>query len=76
MLAYAVQDLFPDAKPTIGPSIENGFYYDFDRVTPFTPDDLGKLETRMAEIVKAGYEMTGERTTREGAIERFAEQSV
>jgi threonyl-tRNA synthetase len=40
VLAYAVQDLFPDAKPTIGPAIENGFYYDFDRLEPFTPDDL------------------------------------
>jgi len=72
VLAYAVQDLFPDAKPTIGPAIENGFYYDFDRAEPFTPEDLGRLEARMREIVAAGYEMTGERTTREGAIERFA----
>jgi threonyl-tRNA synthetase len=72
VLAYAVQDLFPDAKPTIGPAIENGFYYDFDRAEPFTPDDLARLEARMREIVAAGYEMTGARTTREGAIERFA----
>ncbi len=72
VLAYAVQDLFPEAKPTIGPSIENGFYYDFDRAEPFTPDDLARLEARMHEIVAAGYEMTGERTTREGALERFA----
>ena len=49
VLAYAVQDLFPDAKPTIGPAIENGFYYDFDRATPFTPDDLTRLEARMNE---------------------------
>jgi threonyl-tRNA synthetase len=72
VLAYAVQDLFPDAKPTIGPAIENGFYYDFDRAEPFTPEDLVRLEARMREIVAAGYEMTGERTTREGALERFA----
>ena len=72
VLAYAVQDLFPDAKPTIGPAIENGFYYDFDRAEPFTPEDLVRLEGRMREIVAAGYEMSGERTTREGAIERFA----
>ena len=71
VLAYAVQDLFPEAKPTIGPSIENGFYYDFDRAEPFTPEDLVKLEARMHEIVKADYAMTGERTTRDGAIERF-----
>ena len=72
VLAYAVQELFPDAKPTIGPSIENGFYYDFDRAEPFTPDDLARLETRMHEIVAKDYEMTGERVTREGALERFA----
>ena len=72
VLAYAVQDLFPDAKPTIGPAIENGFYYDFDRVEPFTPEDLVRLEARMHEIVAANYAMTGERVTREGAIERFA----
>ena len=45
VLAYAVQDLFPEAKPTIGPAIENGFYYDFDRPDPFTPDDLGRIES-------------------------------
>jgi threonyl-tRNA synthetase len=73
VLAYAVQDLFPEAKPTIGPAVENGFYYDFDRAEPFTPEDLAKLETRMHEIVAADYEMTGERTTREGALERFAD---
>ena len=72
VLAYAVQDLFPDAKPTIGPSIENGFYYDFDRGEPFTPEDLVRIEKRMYEIVRSDYEMTGERTSREGAIARFA----
>ena len=43
VLAYAVQDLFPEARPTIGPAIEHGFYYDFDRATPFTPEDLERL---------------------------------
>jgi threonyl-tRNA synthetase len=71
VLAYAVQDLFPDAKPTIGPSIENGFYYDFARDEPFTPEDLTRLEARMHEIVAADYAMTGERTTRAVAIEHF-----
>ena len=71
VLAYAVQDLFPEAKPTIGPAIENGFYYDFDRTVPFTPEDLAKLEQRMREIVDADYEMTGRRVTREEAVERF-----
>jgi threonyl-tRNA synthetase len=72
VLAYAVQDLFPEAKPTIGPAIENGFYYDFDRAEPFTPDDLERLERRMAEIVAADYPMTGREVTRDGAIAEFA----
>jgi len=72
VLAYAVQDLFPDAKPTIGPAIENGFYYDFDRKEPFTPEDLVRLEARMREIVAADYEMTGRRVTREEALAAFA----
>jgi threonyl-tRNA synthetase len=71
VLAYAVQDLFPDAKPTIGPAIENGFYYDFDREDAFTPEDLEQLEARMREIVKADYPMTGRRVSREEAIEAF-----
>src|SRR5581483_9497754 len=68
VLAYAVQDLFPDAKPTIGPAIENGFYYDFDRAEPFTPEDLERLEARMREIVKANYEMTGHEVQRDEAL--------
>jgi threonyl-tRNA synthetase len=71
VLAYAVQELFPEAKPTIGPAIENGFYYDFDRSEPFTPEDLAKLETRMQAIVDADYEMTGQTVTRDEAIARF-----
>jgi threonyl-tRNA synthetase len=71
VLAYAVQDLFPEAKPTIGPAIEQGFYYDFDRKEPFTPADLERLETRMREIVAADYEMTGREVSRAGAVERF-----
>jgi threonyl-tRNA synthetase len=71
VLAYAVQDLFPEAKPTIGPAIESGFYYDFDRDEPFTPDDLAKIEARMKDIVAADYPMVGEHVTREAAIERF-----
>ena len=72
MLAYAVQDLFPDAKPTIGPAIENGFYYDFDRGEPFTPQDLERLEQRMRDIVSANYEMTGRTVSRDEAVARFA----
>jgi len=71
VLAYAVQDLFPDAKPTIGPAIENGFYYDFDRETPFLPEDLERLESRMREIVAADYPMTGRKVTRDEAVAFF-----
>jgi threonyl-tRNA synthetase len=53
VLAQAVQDVFPDAKLGIGPPIDNGFYYDFDVAKPFQPDDLGRLEKRIQEIVKA-----------------------
>jgi len=73
VLAYAVQDLYPEAKPTIGPAIENGFYYDFHRAEPFGPSDLERLEARMREIVAADYAMTGERVTREAALARFAD---
>ncbi|MFG3707531.1 threonine--tRNA ligase [Micromonospora sp. NPDC047670] len=54
VLAQAVQDIFPEAKLGIGPPIENGFYYDFAVDKPFQPDDLGKLEKRMQEIIKSG----------------------
>src|SRR5215469_14148227 len=71
VLAYAVQDLYPEAKPTIGPAIENGFYYDFDRGEPFTPEDLTRLEDRMAEIVAADYPMTGRAVSRSEALSVF-----
>ncbi|HEY5340508.1 MAG TPA: threonine--tRNA ligase [Candidatus Aquilonibacter sp.] len=71
VLAYAVQDLFPEAKPTIGPAIDAGFYYDFERAAPFTADDLTKLEKRMHEIVKRDYDMTGRRVERGEALERY-----
>jgi threonyl-tRNA synthetase len=51
VMAQAVLDFFPDAKPTIGPPIENGFYYDFGVSKPFTPEDLAKIDARMKEIV-------------------------
>ncbi|MBK8574801.1 MAG: hypothetical protein IPN90_03655 [Elusimicrobia bacterium] len=50
VMAQAVQDLFPGTKITIGPPIEDGFYYDFDCPHPFTPEDLPKIEARMKEI--------------------------
>ena len=52
LLAYAVKALFPDAQVTIGPVIENGFYYDFSYKRPFTPEDLQKIEVRMTELAK------------------------
>jgi threonyl-tRNA synthetase len=54
VMAQAVQALYPDAKLGIGPPVENGFYYDFDVMTPFTPDDLARIEKKMQDIVKAG----------------------
>ena len=51
IMAMAVQELFPGTQVTIGPVIENGFYYDFARKEPFTSDDLNKIEKRMAEII-------------------------
>ena len=52
LLAYAVKELFPDAQVTIGPVIEDGFYYDFSYKRPFTPEDLAAIEERMAELAK------------------------
>jgi threonyl-tRNA synthetase len=52
IMAHAVKDLFPEVKLAIGPAIEDGFYYDFDRETPFTTEDLEKIEKRMQEIIK------------------------
>lgn len=52
IMAHAVKDLFPDVKVAIGPAIEEGFYYDFDKPDPFTPGDLEKIEKRMKEIIK------------------------
>ena len=51
ILAMAVQELFPGTQVTIGPTIENGFYYDFARKEPFTGSDLKKIETKMSEII-------------------------
>ncbi len=50
LLAYAVKELFPDAQVTIGPTIENGFFYDFSYKRPFTPDDLAAIEKKMGEL--------------------------
>src|ERR1700733_818451 len=73
VLAEAVKELFPDTQVTIGPAIENGFYYDFARDTAFTPDDLGKIEARMREIVDRDEPITREEWDREEAIHHFRE---
>ena len=52
LLAYAVKELFPEAQVTIGPVINNGFYYDFSFKRPFTPEDLAAIEKKMAELSK------------------------
>ena len=71
ILAEAVQELFPDTQVTIGPVIENGFYYDFARETPFSLDDLEKIEARMREIVDRDEEIIREVWNRDEAIAHF-----
>src|SRR3954471_22814901 len=71
LLAHAVKELFPDAEVTIGPVIENGFYYDFSYKRPFTPEDLAAIEKRMAEIAKRDLPVTREVWPRDKAVEFF-----
>ena len=68
VLAEAVLELYPETQVTIGPSIENGFYYDFHRETPFTPDDLETIEQRMHEIVDRDEAITREEWSRDDAV--------
>ncbi len=74
VMAEAVKELYPDAQVTIGPSIENGFYYDFALKTPFTPDDLEKIEKRMHEIVARREDIVREVWERNDAIAFFKDQ--
>ena len=71
LLAYAVKDLFPDAQVTIGPTIENGFYYDFAYKRPFTPEDLERIEARMRELAKRDEKVTREVWQRDDAVRYF-----
>jgi threonyl-tRNA synthetase len=71
LLAYAVKELFPEAQVTIGPVIENGFYYDFAYKRPFTPEDLTAIEQRMAELAKKDFPVTREVWARDKAVEFF-----
>src|ERR1035437_6581239 len=71
LLAAAVLDLFPETKLGHGPSTENGFFYDFYRPTPFTPEDLHKIEQRMQELVKENLPYAREFLPRGEGLERF-----
>ena len=71
LLAYAVKELFPDAQVTIGPVIENGFYYDFSYKRPFTPEDLLEIEKKMAELAKKDEPVTRKVVARDEAIAYF-----
>ncbi|WP_454720888.1 MULTISPECIES: threonine--tRNA ligase [Cupriavidus] len=71
LLAYAVKELFPEAQVTIGPVIENGFYYDFAYKRPFTPEDLVAIEKKMAELARKDEKVTREVWNRDEAVKLF-----
>jgi threonyl-tRNA synthetase len=71
LLAYAVKELFPEAQVTIGPVIENGFYYDFSYDRPFTPEDLAAIEKRMAELARKDIPVTRKVLPRDEAVAYF-----
>src|SRR5450830_763246 len=71
LLAYAVKELFPDAQVTIGPVIDNGFYYDFSYKRPFTPEDLETIEKKMAELAKKDEAVTRKVLPRDEAVAYF-----
>ena len=73
VMAQAVQELYPGTQVTIGPAIEDGFYYDFARTEPFTPEDLEKIEKRMDEIVKRDLPIVREVWSREDAMKVFGD---
>jgi len=71
LMAYAVKELFPEAQVTIGPVIDNGFYYDFSYKRPFTPEDLEAIEKRMAELAKRDIPVTRKVLPRDEAVAYF-----
>ena len=75
LMAQAVGQLFPGTKLAIGPPIENGFYYDFGRAEPFTPEDLARIEARMHELSRADYPIVREEMSREDAIRFYQERA-
>jgi len=74
LMAHAVLDLYPETKTGIGPAVETGFYYDFLRDTPFTPEDLGKIEARMKEIARENVPIERLVLTKDEAIRMFEEK--
>jgi threonyl-tRNA synthetase len=74
LLAHAVKELFPDAQVTIGPVIEDGFYYDFSFKRPFTPEDLAAIEKRMQEIAKRDLKVERQEMPRDEAVRFFKDQ--
>ncbi|MCC6632164.1 MAG: threonine--tRNA ligase [Gammaproteobacteria bacterium] len=74
LLAHAVKQLFPEAQVTIGPVIEDGFYYDFAYSRPFTPEDLTAIEARMAELAKQDLPVKRRELTRDAAVKHFLDQ--
>jgi len=74
VMAQAVQDVFPGAKVSIGPSIEDGFYYDFEYKDSFTREDFAKIEERMKEIIAANYPFIREEVSRRQAVKLFEER--
>ncbi len=74
LLAHAVKELFPEAQVTIGPVIENGFYYDFSYKRPFTPEDLAAIEKSMAEIAKRDLPVARKVMARDAAVKFFRDQ--
>ncbi|MCE2744733.1 MAG: threonine--tRNA ligase [Burkholderiales bacterium] len=74
LLAYAVKELFPTAQVTIGPVIEDGFYYDFSYERPFTPEDLEAIEKKMNELAKLDEVVTREEWVRDDAVQFFKDQ--
>ena len=74
IMAQAVQELYPGVKISIGPSIENGFYYDFDYERPFTPEDLEKIETRMREIVAQDLSIERKELSKQEALKFYQEK--
>lgn len=71
IMAHAVKELFPAAKPAIGPAIEDGFYYDFDMDSPFTPEDLAAIEKKMSEIIKKNNPFVRKNISKKDAIALF-----